>query len=124
MPTNFRGNWTGALCFCASLIRSLRVFLLAIQLRCAIVRALPGVGCLAAVDFVNRVIATLGAKSPRRNGDGKTQVDWRSLPVNRALPARLRGRTNHPPRDRSVELGRIERCSPSSTEACRSNPDA
>jgi len=45
---------------------------------------LLGVGCLAAVDFVNRVIATLGAKSPRRNGDGKTQVDWRSPPVNRA----------------------------------------
>jgi hypothetical protein len=47
-------------------------------------RPLPGVGCLAAVDFVNRVIATLGAKSPGRNGDGKTQVDWRSHPVNRA----------------------------------------
>ena len=45
--------------------------------------ALLGVGCPAAVDFVNRVIATLGAKSPRRNGDGKTQVDWRSHPVNR-----------------------------------------
>ena len=47
-------------------------------------RPLSGVGCPAAVDFVNRVIATLGAKSPRRNGDGKTQVDWRSHPVNRA----------------------------------------
>jgi hypothetical protein len=97
---------------------------LAIRRHCAIVPAPSGVGCPAAVDFVNRVIATLGAKSPWRNGDGKTQVDWRSHPVNRALPARLRGRTNHPSRDRSVELGRIERCSPSSTEACRSNPDA
>jgi hypothetical protein len=34
-------------------------------------RPLLGVGCPAAVDFVNRVIVTLGAKSPRRNGDGK-----------------------------------------------------
>lgn len=85
---------------------------------------LSGVGCPAAVDFVNRVIATLGAKSPRRNGDGKTQIDQRSHPVNRALPARLRGQPNQLSRDRSVELGCIERCSPSSTEACRSNPDA
>ena len=40
------------------------------------VPSLLGVGCPAAVDFVNRVIATLGAKSPggmvtaRRNSIG------------------------------------------------------
>jgi hypothetical protein len=33
--------------------------------------ALSGVGCPAAVDFVNRVIARLGAKSPWLNDDCK-----------------------------------------------------
>jgi hypothetical protein len=37
---------------------------LAIMARYAMVRPLLGVGCPAAVDFVNRVIATVGAKSP------------------------------------------------------------
>jgi len=46
-------------------------------------RPLLGVGCPAAVDFVNRVIATPGAKSPQRNDDCKAFLDWRPRPVNR-----------------------------------------
>ena len=38
---------------------------LATREKYAMVRPLSGVGCPAAVDFVNRVITTLGAKSPR-----------------------------------------------------------
>jgi hypothetical protein len=46
------------------------------------VPSLLGVGCPAAVDFVNRVIATLGAKSPQRNDGCKAYLDWRPRPVN------------------------------------------
>lgn len=40
-----------------------------------------------------------------------------------ASPVELRGWSHQPSRGRHVELGCIARCSPSSTEACRRNPD-